>query len=203
MGYSTELAAALTGATVHQLRSWRRQGMLVPEFDELRPREYSFRDLVALRSIARLRAYTSFQQIRKAIESLSEYEMVNHLSEYIFATDGKTVKVRTDHGFLNLNEAHKGQYEFHGLDYIYEPFWNMNGRLVPDFQRPRPNLSVDPNRLGGFPAIAGSRIPYTDVAELLADGALKPVEIAEFYPQVSEDAARDALDFHQTVLEVS
>lgn len=201
MGFNTALTATLTGATVNQLHSWRRKNLFIPEISSDNPFEYSFRDLVALRTIARLRAHTSFQRIRRAIETMSEYEMSNHLSEYKFATDGKEIKVWTDCGFLNLNETHKGQYEFYGFETIYEPFYNMNGKLVPDFQHPKPHLSVNPDRLGGFPTIRDSRIPYSDVVELYLDGDLEPGEIAEFYPQVSDNAAIDAVNFHQMVLE--
>lgn len=201
MGYSTALAATLSGATVNQLRSWRNKQLLVPEISNENPFEYSFRDLVALRTIARLRAQTSFQRIRKAIESMTDFEMVNHLSTYVFATDGKDIKVRTDNGFMNLINSHKGQYEFYGLEDIYRPFLNMNGKEVPDFRRPKPHLSVDPQRLGGFPTIRDSRIPYSDIVELCADGELEPGEISEFYPQVSDAAAKDAISFHQLVME--
>ncbi|WCV10688.1 helix-turn-helix domain-containing protein [Corynebacterium silvaticum] len=103
MGYDISLTATLTGATVAQLQRWRRTGLLVPEASASRPVEYSFRDLVALRTIAKLRAQTSLQQIRKAFSSLSDFDMVDHPSKYQFATDGKTVKVWTDDGFMNMS----------------------------------------------------------------------------------------------------
>lgn len=201
MGYDIALTTTLTGATVAQLQGWRRNGLLVPETSSSRPIEYSFRDLVALRTIARLRAHTSLQQIRKAFNTLSEFDMVDHPSEYRFATDGKTVKVWTDAGFMDLNEGSKGQFEFYTLADIYESFTNMNDKLVPDFRHPKPRLSVNPRRMGGYPTIRGSRVPYLDVAELYKSGELEPGEIEEFYPQVSDEDARDALDFHTMVME--
>lgn len=179
MGYDAALTATLTGVTVNQLNDWRRKKILVPEVSAGRPVEYSFRDLVALRVLAKLRVHTSLQQIRKALANLSEFEMVEHLSEYMFATDGKTVKVKTDSGFMNLND-----------------------RQVPDFMHPRTNLSVNPKRMGGFPTIRGSRVPYIDVAELYRSGELEPGEISDFYPGVTDEAARDAVDFHNSDLEV-
>lgn len=202
MGYDAALTVTLTGVTVNQLNDWRRKKILVPEVSAGRPVEYSFRDLVALRVLAKLRVHTSLQQIRKALANLSEFEMVEHLSEYMFATDGKTVKVKTDSGFMNLNDNQKGQYEFYTLGNIYEPFMNLNDRQVPDFMHPRTNLSVNPKRMGGFPTIRGSRVPYIDVAELYRSGELEPGEISDFYPGVTDEAARDAVDFHNSVLEV-
>ncbi|CAB0486477.1 MULTISPECIES: DUF433 domain-containing protein [Corynebacterium] len=201
MGYDISLTATLTGATVAQLQRWRTTGLLVPEASASRPVEYSFRDLVALRTIAKLRAQTSLQQIRKAFSSLSDFDMVDHPSKYQFATDGKTVKVWTDDGFMDLSDTHKGQFEFYTLADIYKPFMNMNDKLVPDFRNPKPHLEVNPRCIGGYPTIKGSRIPYLDIAELYRSGELEPGEIEEFYPQVSDAAARDAVEFHTMVLE--
>ena len=183
------------------MAGWRRSELLIPEVSAERPIEYSFRDLVALRTIARLRAHTSLQQIRKAFESLSEFDMVDHPSEYRFATDGKTVKVWTEDGFMDLSERYKGQFEFYSLEDIYAPFMNRYNKQVPDFRNPMPNLSVDPRRMGGYPTIKDSRVPYSDVAELYMLGELEPGEISDFYPNITDEAARDALSFHNQVQE--
>ena len=60
MSYAPKLAAALSGATVRQLAYWRRPGpdgqpVLIPEYSASRPIDYSFRDVVALRTCVRLR----------------------------------------------------------------------------------------------------------------------------------------------------
>ncbi|WP_409338137.1 DUF433 domain-containing protein [Corynebacterium phoceense] len=201
LGYSIPLTVTLTGATAAQLAGWRRSELLIPEVSAERPIEYSFRDLVALRTIARLRSHTSLQQIRKAFESLSEFDMVDHPSEYRFATDGKTVKVWTEDGFMDLSERYKGQFEFYSLEDIYAPFMNRYNKQVPDFRNPMPNLSVDPRRMGGYPTIKDSRVPYSDVAELYMLGELEPGEISDFYPNITDEAARDALSFHNQVQE--
>jgi uncharacterized protein (DUF433 family) len=59
---------------------------------------------------------------------------------------------------------------------------------------PREHVQVDPGVRGGEPVIAGTRIPYDEVAALLRDG-VEAEDIGEFFPQVSPDAARDAYDF--------
>lgn len=56
MAYPTKMAAALSGATVGQLRGWRQDRghgpFLAPEL-QTRPRAlYSFRDVLALRAFA-------------------------------------------------------------------------------------------------------------------------------------------------------
>lgn len=64
------LAAALSGATTGQLRSWRQDRgngpVLCPEL-AAKPALYSFRDVLALRAFAILRQDVSLQKIRKAL----------------------------------------------------------------------------------------------------------------------------------------
>ena len=67
------LAAALSGATVNQLRHWRspRTGpLLVPEIATGPGVVYSFQDVLALRTFVRLRENASLQKIRAAIGNL-------------------------------------------------------------------------------------------------------------------------------------
>ncbi len=65
---------------------------------------------------------------------------------------------------------------------LCRPYWNHG------------HVAVDPGVRGGEPVIAGTRIPYDEVAALFRDGA-GAEEVDEFFPQVSPAAARDAYDF--------
>src|SRR5260370_632972 len=69
------MAAALTGATVNQLRHWRspRAGpLLAPEIQSAPRALYSFLDVLALRTCVRLRRYASLQKIRSAVATLRD-----------------------------------------------------------------------------------------------------------------------------------
>lgn len=195
MAFPVDLASTLTGASVDTLRRWRRQGLISPELNSTRPMLYSFRDLVALRSVCYLRSEVSLQKIRKALATLSEQELNQHLSEYRLATDGGTVVVWTDDGFVDLVKK-PGQFHFVTLAQIYRPFTNQANKPVVDFERPRERIEVAPGRLGGYPTIAGTRVPYDTVARL-QEGAkpVRPEDIGRYFPGVSGEAARDALDF--------
>ncbi|MFI5567699.1 MerR family transcriptional regulator [Streptomyces sp. NPDC051740] len=85
MAYSTRMAAALSGATVGQLRTWRQDRgngpILCPEL-AARPALYSFRDVLALRAFAHLRQDVSLQMIRKALANLKKIGEAEHLSSY-------------------------------------------------------------------------------------------------------------------------
>ncbi|GLB62971.1 hypothetical protein NCCP2495_08490 [Dietzia sp. NCCP-2495] len=201
MAFPLDLAATLSGASVAQLRRWNRDDLLVPEVNASRPMLYSFRDLAALRSVSYLRAETSLQRIKRAFANLPEFEFTDHPSRYKFATDGKAVMIRTDDGFMDLVK-NPGQFEFVTLADIFESFENRSGRRVVPFERPRKNLRINSRRLGGYPVIVDSRVPYDAVAQLMAGGDVEPDEVAEYYPRVSAEAALDAVSFQQEVLEV-
>jgi uncharacterized protein (DUF433 family) len=198
MSYEPRLAAALSGATVRQLAHWRlskdgREPILVPELTSERASLYSFRDVVALRTCVKLRKESSLQKIRKALNTLRvDLAEVEHLSEYRLVSDGSTIYLAgPDHAVdLVKKKANLVITEF--LD-VLAPFYK-DGRHIPALLQPREHLKVDPAVRGGEPVIAGTRIPFSDVATLIRDG-VAPQRIGEFFPGVSPQAAEDAEDF--------
>ncbi len=90
MAYPPTMAAALSGATVPQLRHWRspRTGPLLgPEISAESRIIYSFRDLLALRTFVHLRQNASLQRIRKAVSSLRDFGEIQHLASYQLVSD--------------------------------------------------------------------------------------------------------------------
>jgi uncharacterized protein (DUF433 family)/DNA-binding transcriptional MerR regulator len=199
--FNIDLTAALSGASVSQLARWRTSNLLVPEVSE-RPVLYSFRDLVALRTFAKLRAEVPLQRIRKGLHTLAEWDLTEHPASYKLTTDGTSVFLRHEDTATDLVK-NKGQQFITGLLDVFEPFTNRAGRHVPDFRSPRPLLAVSGRMMGGFPTIRGSAVPYDDVALLLRDGSVPIEHVAHYYPSVSEQAARDAVDFDAEVLSLS
>ncbi|MEV7562765.1 DUF433 domain-containing protein [Streptomyces sp. NPDC089795] len=200
MSYEPKLAAALSGATMRQLSHWRRAGkngaVLVPEVSDARPILYSFRDVVALRACVRLRQETSLQKIRKALNTLREdLGEREHLSSYALVTDRDTIYL-AEHGQAT-DLLRGGNYVIHQLVDVLAPFY-QDGRHIPALLHPRQHLTVEPAVRGGEPVIHGTRVPAAEVAALVRDG-IEPERIMDFYPGVSADAARDALDFSDYV----
>ena len=198
MAFPVELASVLTGASISQLRRWSSRGLIIPEVRPKRPMLYSFRDLVALRSVMWLRTETSLQRVRKALANLSAYDLTDHPSAYKFATDGRTISVWTDDGFMDLVQR-PGQYEIHTLADFYRPFQNRAGEQVVDFERPMKYLRVNARRMGGWPTIEGTRVPYDSIASLLEGDEVTPAQVKRFYPAVSAAGARDAAAFGRLV----
>lgn len=201
MAFNTNLTVYLSGVTRSQLARWATTGVLVPEISA-KPRLYSFRDIVALRTLARLRRSVSLQKIRAALKTLSDQDFTEHLSAYRIACDDKSVKVWTDDGFLDLVD-NPGQMEFYAFKDIYAPFENFRGRHVPSLNEPHKGISVDVRRLGGTPTLAGTRVPFDLVSDLTrGDDPMDAAEIADMYPTVTPSAVDDAVSFHEAILRV-
>jgi uncharacterized protein (DUF433 family)/DNA-binding transcriptional MerR regulator len=202
VAYATKMAAALSGATVSQLRHWRssRTGpLLAPEIATTPRAVYSFQDVLALRTFVRLRENASLQKIRSAIGNLRDIGEAGHLAFYRLVSDkGGNIQLLTEDQAVSLGRT-PGQLQLVAvIGEIIEPFAARAGVLVPHLLRPRPGLSVDPETQGGTPVITGTRVPYDAVAGLMRDGV--PADrIADYYPAVSAMAASDALDFARYV----
>lgn len=202
MAYTTTMAAALSGATTSQLRHWRRETdvgvVLVPEVARSPRALYSFRDVLALRTFVHLRNSSSLQKIRTALGTLRNLGERDHLSSYRLVTDGRTIQLVSDEEAIDLVQKPGQRQVVIVMGDVIEPFPVRAGVVVPHLFHPRKNIEVDPATQGGHPVITGTRVPYDAVAELLADGV--PAErIADFYPAVSVEAAREAADFAKYV----
>ncbi len=198
MAYSTQMAAALSGATPGQIRSWRQDRgagpFLRPELG-IRPRAlYSFRDILALRAFARLREDFSLQALRRAVGNLRQLGELDHLSSYSLVADGKSIALYEDDEHATDLLKRPGQRVIATLADIMEPFAPRPGVIVPHLLHPYEHVSVNPETQGGQPVITGTRVPSEEVAALLRDG-VPADKIADYYPSVNADAARDAERF--------
>ncbi len=199
MAFPVAATSALTGASMSQLHSWRRTLLLVPEVDS-RPRHllYSFRDLLALRSVVRLRQSSSLQRIRRAFATATSADLTEHPSEWNLIDIGASIVLVRDDGVGMDVVTHPGQITLANLADVMAPFVTGHGRVV-DLRRPRPHLETREQRLGGWPTIEGTRVPFDVVADLLADGSVSPDDVGLYYPAVSAAAAADALDFARSL----
>lgn len=99
MGHGQKIAVALTGISYRRLDYWARTGIIRPAkaaAGKGSRREFSFKDLVALKVAKRLRDEgITLQKIRKAITFLRKNfpDISQPLAELRFITDGATVFV--------------------------------------------------------------------------------------------------------------
>lgn len=205
MAFPVPIASVLTGASPRQLAYWRKPTasappLLVPSAKRSGRYLYGWGDIVALRSIVYLRQEKSLHKIRRAVETLRhlEAEEWEHLSRYQLVSTATTILVRTPSGqLLDLEHAPGTVLDEVAMADVLEPFKTGEGDMVPALRTPRPHLLVDPQVLGGYPVIAGSRVPFDLVAGLADEGA-KPAEIIQMFPSVNRRAIPDACNFaHQ------
>lgn len=202
MAFPLELAAVLTGATPSQLRGWRTRELVVPEIRQGRPPLYSFRDLVALRSLVYLRKETSLQRISKAFKTLDLLELTEHPSRYKFGTDGKTIVVGLDDNSVIDLVGKPGQIEIFTFEDISRSFLNFKEAEVRDFRNPGSHIEVRYGRLGGWPTVEKTRVPYDVIANLVDYKTVMPEDVPHYYPSVSPEAALGALEFDEYVKSV-
>jgi uncharacterized protein (DUF433 family)/DNA-binding transcriptional MerR regulator len=202
LAYTTKMAAALSGATVSQLRHWRspRTGpLLAPEIAAAPQAFYSFRDLLALRTFVHLREHASLQRIRAAIGNLRDLGEVQHLASYRLVSDvAGNIQLVTEEEAVDLVRIPGQRQILVVMGDVIEAFPVRAGVVVPHLLQPRKHLAVDPETQGGTPVIAGTRVPYDAVAGLMRDDVAAE-RIAEYYPGVSSAAAQDALSFAEYV----
>jgi hypothetical protein len=179
VSYTSPIAAALSGTSVRQLAYWRSSArggpLLRPEHAGGGRVLYSFRDVVALRTVAYLREEVSLQRIRRAVETLRNLGSREHLSRHQLIADGGSVVWVTENssskpaGGVDL-VLRPGQEVLVRLGDVLSPFTNAAGVHVPDFSNPRPKLQVDAEVLAGYPVVVGTRVPFDLVAGLVAGG---------------------------------
>lgn len=199
MAYPLKLTSILTGATPHQLNSWRSKGLVVPEVRPYRPPLYSFRDIVALRSMVFLRSQVSLQKITRAFANLDLFDLTDHPSKYHFGTDGETIYVRwADDRAMDLVKR-PGQSTLFTFEDVIRPFHNFRDQEVVPLDHPAEHIEVRYARMGGWPTIEGTRVPYDVVADLVDGVTITSEDVSDFYPGVSAEAARSALAFRDRV----
>lgn len=192
-----------------QLAYWRRKTasagpLLLPEGRRSGRYLYSWADVVALRSIVYLRQEKSLPRIRRAVGKLRRLEADEwtHLATYRLISTDSTIVVQTPAGqLLDLEQQPGTILDEILMGDVLAPFETSRGRSVPALKRPRPRIAVDPEVLGGYPVIAGTRVPFDVVAHLVQDH-LEPREITAIYPSVDPEAIDDATEFAAQVAAV-
>jgi uncharacterized protein (DUF433 family) len=200
MTYTSTLTAALGGVTEAQLAHWRRppNPLLTPEHAEAGKIRYSFRDLIAIRTVANLRTAVSLQKIRKAVANLKHLDDFEHLSNYRLVADHDTIIWAGDQSVDILQRP--GQHVLVTMRDVLGEFVGWTGATVVPLARPKPGVRIDPLVLRGYPVIEESRVPYDTVASLAEEG-FDAEAIRKFYPSVSDIGVTGAVDFDRYVRE--
>lgn len=192
--FTEEQAVSLTGVTLRQLRYWAADGFFVPSLsypgdDDGLPsmRLYSFRDLVCLKVIGRIRneAEVPMGELRRAKTRLQHLGVDLWAKTTLFIFNKKIVFADPYSG--HLQEAVSGQ----GVLEI--PLMIVSGNMEEAVrlmrQRNAQNIGrVDTKKTGKKnPVVAGTRIPIRTIHSFIDDGYTAEQIIKQFPTLTSED----------------
>ncbi|HVV37563.1 MAG TPA: DUF433 domain-containing protein [Acidimicrobiales bacterium] len=180
------------------LHDWAQKRVFVPDFNDLRPKQWSYRDLVLVRLFVWLRGAG-----QTPANASRHVDLVRSLLET--ASDDALPVLRGDHRALLIEDEQfdraTGDQIMEGLgalmsvfDFAQElpdvgkPMWG------PNLVRPSEYTSILPLVMAGEPCIATTRITTANVWTLQHDRGLSAGEIADLYPGLNKLQVRDAIE---------
>ncbi len=193
----------LTGLTAAQLRYWEKTGFVAPAYadeDRRTPfgRIYSFKDVVALRTLALLRHEhnISLRQLRQVAKEFSHLTDDAWTETALYVLDRQVI-INGPGRSGRLPEAASGQY-------VTEiPLKNVIADTKRDAERllRRPEAKVgkvEQSRqvLGNAPVIAGTRIP-TAAIRRYKEAGFTVEQILTEYPNITPDDIEAALKYEE------
>ena len=201
--YEAARAAQLSGIPKSTLYDWVRERVLVPDFHRASPMRWSYRDLVYLRLLTRLR-----QHGMERDAAAERVRLVRGL-----AAAGEVDRIRlTDRGLLLPGETHDrltGEavladlVELVDTFDLLEPIAGVNtGRLWgPNLVKPTEHTFISPDVLGGEPCIEGTRIPTASVHALVARRKMNTGQVVALYPQLTPTWVEEAVGLEREMRE--
>ncbi len=201
--FTAETVRRVTGLSDRQLRYWDDTGFFSPSYadeDRSRPhsRIYSFRDLVGLRTLARLRNKHGIplQELRRVAAKLAE-KYTEPWSSLKFYTVGKRVYFGDpDTGTIMATRA--GAQTLMRFDML--EIARQTEEDVKQLRKRQPDQVGKISRhryvMHNAPVVASTRIPVSVIRDLRDAGRTIP-EILEDYPQLTAQDVQRALDFEE------
>ncbi|MDE0717735.1 MAG: DUF433 domain-containing protein [Rhodospirillaceae bacterium] len=197
--FSEEQAARVTGLSKRQLRYWATTDFFKPSFVEDNPRLpnsrfYSFKDMVALRTLERLRVQNNvpLQHLRKVAENLSHLKDELWTATTLYVFNRRVILVNSETG--QPEEVVSGQFVL-GIplsDIISETKDNvaaLRRRSPESIGKLRRHRSIVRNAW----SVSGTRITVGSIRRLHEDGYSVDRIIAE-YPDLTREDVEAALN---------
>lgn len=191
VAYTQDRAMRLSGLSRRQVNYWSDTDLLKPSVEERltphRPiRLYSYRDMLSLLVIARLRTMVSLQAVRTVVGHVRARDF--EPNEVVFSVDGTRVYFQLPDGSWESG-FEPGQGVLHTLE--LEPIRVL--AMQAGRRDPGSVGKVERRRgaLGSKPLVAGTRVPVAAVRRYLERGATT-AEILEAYPSLEPDDVETA-----------
>ncbi len=199
--YTAERASQLSGIPKSTLYEWRSSNVWRPDYSADNPVEWSYRDLVFVRLLAKLRQH-----------QMPRDRASDHAIELRTRIEGgaRIHVVRTDHRVILVDDKplmQHGETPFEHPDFIElmesfeltEPIdeFHRGNLWGPDLVAPSNFSYISPWVMAGDPCITRTRIPTASVYALGVERRLPPAHIVELYPGLTEEMVNDARQFEQ------
>lgn len=201
--FSEEQVERMTGLSKSRLRYWARTNFFQPSFiepDTRLPysRFYSFKDIVALRTleVLRVRNNVPLQHLRRVADKLSHLKDDLWTSTTLFVVNREVNFVNPETG--QAESVLTGQLAMDKI--VLTDIINDTKYAIIEFTKRRENTGglVSRHRSVARNAwvIAGTRIPIQSIKRLHEDGYSIKEIICE-YPDLNEDDVMAAIDYNQ------
>lgn len=189
--FSEEQVQRLTGLTVSRLRYWHKTGFFSPAYVEENPklpfsRFYSFKDVVALRTLEMLRVQNDvpLQHLRKVAEKLAHLRDDLWTKTTLFVVNKKVVIVNSESG--KPEEVVSGQYLLSiPLQKVVDDTRGDVENLSKRQEAQIGNISRQREICHNSWVVAGTRIPVAAIKRLSEDG-YTPSQIIAEYPDLTD-----------------
>ncbi|HEX2572949.1 MAG TPA: DUF433 domain-containing protein [Polyangia bacterium] len=200
--FGIETAVRVSRLSVTQLRRWAKDGFFRPKFmSEDGFLLYSFRDLVALRTIAELRRRGVSRQALKELGTWLHVRYDDPWSTLVFSIEGRRPVFDDPNTGTAISSEPVGQALAREVIRL-EQIAGQVERDVTDIRRRPPEtigkISARRGIQGGVRCIAGTRIPVAAIQELAASG-MCAADIRKQFPSLTDADVEAALrDEHRT-----
>ena len=196
--FSEEHVERITGLTKRRLRYWAKTGFFKPSFVEDNPRLpnsrfYSFKDIVALRTLERLRVQNNvpLQHLRKVAEKLSYLEDELWTATTLYVLNRQVILANPETG--RPEEVVSGQFVF---SVPLKEIIDETGKNLAELRR-RSDASIGKLRrhrsiVRSAWSVEGTRIAVGSIRRLHEDG-YSVDRIIEEYPDLTPDDIDAAL----------
>lgn len=194
--YTAPRASQLSGVPRSTVYEWAREGVLVPDYAAASPRMWSYRDLVFLRLLARMR-HSGIDRAEAAADVAALRRRLSHPDAAIdrvrigagLFVDGEAEEIRS--GQQAMADVLALTQEFD----LLEPVEGVSSRPMwgPDLLEPSAHTYISPQVMGGEPCVDSSRVPSSSVFTLVEDRGLDADNVVELYPQLSHEGVEDAV----------
>ncbi len=205
--YTADRAAALAGVPKTTMHWWAREGILIPSVSPVRVKLWSYGDLLALRTIAWLRATktdedgcripkTAMPTVRRALAELQNLDLdlwIDDTTPNVGVDRSGTIVLEPDTDPRHLDGQRLIDAE---IFEVLRPFNLHVDRPGPDLVEPRPRVRIVPGKLAGAPHVKDTRVETEALAALRIRG-LDNVKIAQLYPILELDDVDEALDLER------